>query len=141
MKIQESPEALAVINSYTPIVTEKLLFLRDIIILAAKEADGVNSLEEALKWGEPAYLTRYGSTVRIDWKEKSPAQYALYFKCTSKLVPTFKKLYPEKFSYEKNRAIVFQLDDEIPLEELKHCVQLALSYHRVKHLDLLGAEL
>ena len=57
-------------------------------------------LEETLKWGEPSYLTKYGSTVRMDWKEKNPEQFAVYFKCTSALVPTFKTIYKDKFKFE-----------------------------------------
>ena len=37
------------------------------------------------------------------------------------------------------RAIVFGETDEFPVDELKHCISLALTYHRVKHLPLLGA--
>jgi len=74
----------------------------------------------------------------MDWKPKSPDQYAVYFKCTSKLVPTFREIYPDSFTYEGNRAIVFSLDEAIPKEELKHCVKVALTYHKVKQLPLLG---
>ena len=37
-----------------------------------------------------------------------------------------------------NRAIVFDETDELPVDELKYCILLALRYHRVKHLPLLG---
>mgnify|MGYP003144441943 CR=1 FL=1 len=67
-----------------------------------------------------------------------PEHIAVYFKCTSKLVPTFKSLYKDKFNFEGNRAIVFQLKDKIPVKELKHCIALALTYHKIKHLPLLG---
>jgi hypothetical protein len=75
----------------------------------------------------------------MDWKQKSPDQYAIYFKCTSKLVPTFKTLYKNKFKFENNRAIVFKLDEKIPENELKHCIAMALQYHKIKNLPLLGA--
>ena len=91
-----------------------------------------------MKWGEPSYLVKKGSTIRMDWKAKSPDQYAMYFKCTSKLVPTFREVYGETFSYENNRAIVFGLDDEIPEAELKVCIGLALQYHLLKEKPRLG---
>ena len=75
----------------------------------------------------------------MDWKEKKPDQVALYFKCTSKLVPTFKELYKDTFAFEDNRAIVFKLDDKLPEAELKQCISMALKYHKLKHLPLLGA--
>jgi hypothetical protein len=40
---------------------------------------------------------------------------------------------------QRNRAIVFNVTDEIPVSELKHCVSLALTYHRIKHLPMLGS--
>ena len=109
------------------------------VLKVASEIDGLEKLEETLKWGEPSYLTKYGSTVRMDWKEKNPEQFAIYFKCTSSLVPTFKTIYKDKFNFEGNRAIVFKLNDKIPDAELKHCISMALTYHKIKHLPLLGA--
>jgi hypothetical protein len=74
----------------------------------------------------------------MDWKPKFPDQYSIYFKCTSRLVETFKKVYGNKFEFEGNRAIVFQLDDKIPKNELKSCIKAALTYHKIKHLATLG---
>ena len=62
----------------------------------------------------------------------------MYFKCTSKLVPTFKTVFGDRFKYENNRAILFHLNDEISNRELKKCIELALRYHSVKNLPLLG---
>ncbi len=83
-------------------------------------------------------LTKYGSTLRIDWKEKTPNQYAMYFKCTSQLVPTIKAEFGDLFKYENTRAILFNLDEIIPEDELKICISLALNYHKVKNLPKLG---
>ena len=33
---------------------------------------------------------------------------------------------------------MFGLEDEIPAQELKECIEMALTYHTVKHLVLLG---
>ena len=138
MEIVSDPIVSAVFENYPQSVKRQMLHLRELILNTASETIGVESIEETLKWGEPSYVTKYGSTVRIDWKEKNPEQFAVYFKCTSQLVPTFKTIYKDKFNFEKNRAIVFKLDEEIPEAELKHCISLALTYHKVKHLPLLG---
>lgn len=127
-----------VFDSYPKHVRPQLLYLRELVLEAASEVKSLEKFEETLKWGEPSYLSKHGSTVRIDWKVKSPNEYAVYFKCTSKLVPTFRHIYPETFKFEGSRAIIFELDDPIPEEELRHCVKLALTYHRVKHLPFLG---
>ena len=139
MKLNSNPEVKKRINSYPKPVVKKLNHLRQLILATAKETEGITAMEETLKWREPSYLVKKGSTVRMDWKEKKPNQYAMYFKCTSKLVNTFKEVYKDTFKYETTRAIVFDMDDEVPEEELKHCIQMALTYHKVKHLPLLGA--
>ncbi|XWN38745.1 MAG: DUF1801 domain-containing protein [Balneola sp.] len=139
MTLSTNPKTTQVFEHYPDFVQSQMYRLRELVLSTASEVEGLENLEETLKWGEPSYLTKHGSTVRVDWKEKKPDQYAMYFKCTSKLVPTFKKLYSEVFTFEGDRAIVFKLDDEIPKKELKHCISLALTYHKVKHLPLLGA--
>jgi len=138
MKIKSDPKVKTVFNNYPRSVKPKLIHLRELVLTTASEIEGLDELEETLKWGEPSYLTKYGSTVRMDWKEKSPEQFAIYFKCTSKLVPTFKKIYKDKFMFEGDRAIVFKITDKIPTAALKHCISLALTYHKIKHLPLLG---
>lgn len=125
-------------DRYPDWAREKLLVLREMIVETAKETESIFALEETLKWGEPSYLTKNGSTIRMDWKSKSPNQYALYFKCTSRLVETFKVIFNNVFEFEGKRALVFQKDDKIPEEELRHCIRAALTYHKVKYLPTLG---
>lgn len=138
LEIETGPEVELVFNNYPASVKKKILNLRRLIIEAASETEDVTHLEETLKWGEPSYLAKKGSTIRIDWKEKKADHYAIYFKCTSKLVPTFKMLYGDIFKYEGNRAIIFKMNDKIPEAELKKCISAALTYHIVKHLPMLG---
>ena len=134
----ENPNVAQVFDSYPEPMRKKMLRLRHIVFEAAAETEGVAAVEETLKWGEPSYLTKDGSTIRMDWKRKSPHHYALYFNCNTSLVATFKKIYGDVFKFEGNRAIVFGENDELPIDELRHCVSIALTYHRVKHLPFLG---
>ncbi len=136
--IDTSPEFEAVLAKYPPFVKEKMQFLRALIIESAEELPDVKKMEETLEWGEPSFVTKGGSTLRMDWKGKFPNQYAIYFKCTSRLVETFKTVFGSEFQYEGKRAIVFQLDEEVPTEALKSCIKAALNYHKVKHLQSLG---
>jgi uncharacterized protein DUF1801 len=134
----ENQEVAAVLNSYTKKIREKLMFLRQLILETAAETDGVGEIEETLKWGEPSYLTpktKSGSTVRIDWKKSDEEHYAMYFKCTADLVTAFRERYPKEFKYGGNRSILFKMDDEIPVKELKNCIALALTYHLNKKLE------
>lgn len=132
-----TPEVESVFDNYPDVVREKLLNLRSLILETARQLE-ITDLQETLKWGEPSYLTKKGSTIRIDWKERTPNQYAMYFQCTSKLVPTFRIVYNNELRYEGNRAIVFQINEALPLETLKNCISAGLTYHNIKQLPLLG---
>lgn len=138
MRTFKNPEVARIFDSYPEPIRKKLLDLRQLIFETASETEGVGPIEEALKWGEPSYLTKTGSTIRMDWKESSPEQYAMYFHCKTKLVDTFKELYGNILNFEGNRAIIFSKNDKIPVSELKHCIVLSLTYHQRKHLPMLG---
>ncbi|MGB1291574.1 MAG: DUF1801 domain-containing protein [Pseudoalteromonas sp.] len=117
------------------------VLLHDIrnLIFGVAAQDGITELEETLKWGEPSYISKSGSTIRFDYKDKAPQQFCIYFNCNTKLVETFKELYGDTFVYQGNRALVFELDQALPNKELAHCISLALRYKKIKHLPLLGA--
>ena len=86
--------------------------------------------------GEPAYITaasKSGSTVRIARKEAKPTQYAMYFNCQTTLVDSFKTMFPTVFTFEGNRALVFDEHDEVPVAALRICVEMALTYHAKAH--------
>ncbi len=135
-KMEESVQKK--IDSYPENAKKALLKLRKRILNVAKEC-GAGPVSEELKWNEPSYITNNGSTIRIDWKPKYPAKLFLFFHCQTRLIETFKELYGDRFSFEGKRAIVFDINDDIPTQELEHCISLALRYHKLKHLPLLGA--
>jgi hypothetical protein len=110
----------------------RLLALRRLIFDTAAKTPGVGPLEEALRWGEPAYLTREsksGSTIRIAWKPSAPDEYAIYFPCQTHLVATFRRRFGRKLRCEGNRAIVFLAKERVPVKELRRCIAMALTYH------------
>ena len=117
----------AVIAGYPPVVRAALLKLRKIITGTAAKMDSVGALEETLKWGQPSYLAKGGSTIRIDAVKGDPKRVAVYFICTTDLIATFCELYPE-LDYEGNRAILLDARRKIPEDALRHCVSLALTY-------------
>ena len=139
-ELKTDPRVESVFKNYPTEIKNKILHLRTLILEVASEISTIHELEETLKWGEPSYITKKGSTLRIDWKKKTPNQYAMYFKCTSKLVATFKVVYKNTFSFEGTRAIVFKLNEEIPEATLKKCIAVALTYHSVKNSPLLGMQ-
>jgi hypothetical protein len=138
MKKIKNPAVAQIFDSYPKHIRQKMLFLRQLVFETASEIDGLGEMEETTKWGEPSYIVKGGSTVRMDWKSKTPSQYALYFHCQTKLVDTFKELYSDKLKFEGNRAIVFTVTDKVPVDEIKHCIALSLTYHSRKKLPMLG---
>jgi len=121
-----------VFESYPLPVKEKLLFLRQLIFSVAAEAEGVGQIEESLKWGQPSYATlrpKSGSPIRIDQIKSQVGQYAMYFHCQTTLVDAFREIYTNDFRFEGNRSIIFQCENEIPIQSLRHCVSMALTYH------------
>jgi len=121
------PKAVAdVFAAYPAAARTRLLRLRKIVRDTAAKMDGV-ALEETLKWGQPAYLAKGGSTIRIDALKKDPKHVAMYFICHTDLIATFRELYPE-LTYDGNRAILMNARGKLPEDALRHCVSLALTY-------------
>ncbi len=137
-EINTSPEFEAKMLSYPERIRPKMQYLRELVIETAKEIPEITDLEETLKWGEPSFVSKIGSTLRMDWKEKTPNQYQVYFNCSSRLVETFQLIFAGLFEYEKNRAIILKMDEKIPVAELKECIKATLMYHKVKNSETLG---
>lgn len=128
--------------AYPTPIRSRLLALRSLILRTAAATQGVGRLDETLKWGEPAYVTAEsgaGSTIRIDWKQSKPTEYAMYFNCNTTLVDTFRSLFPNDFSFEGNRALVFRENETLPEGTLAFCIAAALTYHLRKVVLLASA--
>jgi hypothetical protein len=119
-------------DSYPGHIKPKMLELRDLIYEVAKSTEGAGEIEETLKWGEPAYLTKKtksGTTIRIDWKDKNPDQLAMYVSCNTSLIDSYRRRFDGKLTFEGNRAVTFPIDKPLPKDELMICMQMALLYH------------
>lgn len=105
--------------------------LRDVRALIFETADAleVGPLTEALRWGEPAYLTdstKAGSTVRLGVKE---GQAVVFFICHTGLLDGFRSDFPELPTLG-NRGII--VEDGFDRAALALCLSRALTYHRTK---------
>lgn len=131
-------EVQGVVQRYPQRAQEKFRQIHQLMLDSAKHSD-LGVVEASIKWGEPSFVTKHGSPVRIAWKESTPEQIGVFFICTTRLVDTFRELYDDTLNLHENRAIHLQLNDSLPEPELKHCLQMAFNYHKVKNLPLLGA--
>lgn len=116
--------------AYSDTIRDRLLALRSLILETAADTDGVGPIEETLKWNEPAYIAKTGTTIRISTHKKSNANYALYVHCQTDLLDRYRALYSDQLHFDGNRAILFTDDEALPTEALRHCITMALLYHQ-----------
>ena len=138
MKLTSDPAVQPIFEAYPNNVKPIMDQLRELIISTAGSIEGITDLVESLKWGEPSYRSNCGSTVRIDWKAKAPEYCAIYFQCTTSLVSTFRTAFGDELQFAGKRAIILNLEAPLPKKVLSKCLAMALNYHKVKHLPLLG---
>ncbi len=125
-------------DSYPNDARTKLEEIRALILSTAIE-ENLGEISEQLKWGEPSYSCKFGSPIRIDWKPKHPDQVSVYVNCKTTLIKTYKEVYGSAFQFVDNREIVLPVSEPTPTPELRACMLMALKYHKLKGLPLLGA--
>ncbi len=131
----DDPAVAAVFAGYPAATRQRLLDLRSLILATASKIPEVGRIEETLKWGQPSYLTpetRSGTTIRIDAVKGEPGRIALYVHCQTSLIERFRERYPDALRFAGNRAILLDVAEALPMEPLRHCVAMALTYHRQK---------
>lgn len=121
----------AIFDAYPDNIQTKLLSLRTLIFEVASDNLEIGQLVETLKWGQVSYLpkkAKIGTTVRLD-QVKNTSQYALYVPCSTTLINSYRQIFGDLFEYEGKRAIIFNVNDEIPIDAVKDCIEMALMYH------------
>lgn len=138
LQLISSPEVQLKFDSYPEKAKNRMKHLRSLILDEAELDSDILRIEETLKWGEPSYKSPNGTVVRIDYKDKNEGYFGMYFQCSSQMIPSIKALFGDLFHYEKTRALIFHHDDVLPEKALTRCINMALNYHNLKHLSLLG---
>ncbi|MEX0305703.1 MAG: DUF1801 domain-containing protein [Leisingera sp.] len=124
-----SAQIEAAFNLPDPQARDGLLALRRLIFETAAGTPEVGRIEEALRWGQPSYLTperKTGSTIRIGVPKA--ARFALFVHCQSRLIPEFAAAFPAWDRFEGTRAVLF--DDPAEIEPIRHgwLIKRALTY-------------
>ena len=107
-----------------------LLELRRLIFDVA-ETENVGRIEETLKWGQPAYLTpesKSGTTLRLGVPKAGG--YALFVHCQTSIISDARLVFADAFTYDGNRAVLFNAQSEIAIAPLALLIAQALTYHR-----------
>lgn len=109
-----------------------LLSLRRLVFQTAAEDVRIGPLVETLKWGEPAYLTQAsgaGTTLRLGWKRALPGHFGMFFNCRTRVSEQIKQIFPDTFTFDGTRGLLFKVGEEVPQDEVKICMGLVLTYH------------
>lgn len=125
------PAVMAYLADWSPLVRDGLLELRTLVYQVAAEDVRIGPLRETLKWGEPAYLTeasRSGTTLRLAVKKAMPDTYGLFFNCRTSVAQRITDLYPNTFTLDGKRGLLFSVGRKIPAEDVKACISLVLTY-------------
>ena len=125
-------------DAFPELARHELMAIRN-SIFDISGAEHIPEITETLKWGEPSYLSKYGSTVRLGWRLKYPDHISVFFNCKTSLVETFRELYKDDFIFIDNRELRLLIAEPIPMTQLMSCITMSLRYHKIKHLPLLGA--
>lgn len=120
-------EVTAVIAAYPANVRPGVMALRQLIFEEAAALPARPRVEEALRWGQPAYLTPKGSTLRIG--PHKDACFALFAHCQSTIIASYAQSFPGWDRLDGNRAVLFDTVEDIEPERLSHLIRHALTYH------------
>lgn len=110
---------------------EALFAVRAMIFEVAMTDPRIGPVEETLRWGEPAYITRKkrtGSTIRLG-VEKVTTQPALFFDCKTSVVEEMRGQFGALLTYSKNRAVLLDTNSEEAKAALRMGIASALTYH------------
>jgi len=128
------PQAITdAINQAPPDAQDGLWALRALILETAQHLPDVGTVEECLKWGQPAFTTpetKSGSTLRIGCPKNGG--FALYAHCQTNIISSYADAFPGLDTVEGNRAICFTDITQIDPSRHGRLVSHALRYHLTK---------
>ena len=125
----EDQDVAAAFDTFEPAARKRLLAVRELIFDTAASTADVGRLHEALRWGQPAYLTpqtKSGSTLRLG--VPAPGMIALYAHCQTTLIEDFHEQFPE-IAIEPKRAVLLHEDEQLPELAVVNLIRAALTYH------------
>ncbi len=121
------PAVAAAFDAFAPATRVGALALRDLVLATAQGVPQAQPLQEALRWGQPAYLAPRGSTIRLGGHKSAP--FALFVHCQSRLIGDFTLAFPDEDRLDGTRAVLF--DDPGQIDPVRHgwLIARALTYH------------
>jgi len=126
----DCPDVAAAFARFPDAARPGIMALRAQIFAVAADIPGMGPVQETLKWGQPAYLTpttRAGSTLRLGVPKSGG--YAIFAHCQTTIIADFRALFGPDFTYDGNRAVVFDGATTPDPDKLRILIASALTYH------------
>lgn len=121
------PRVEALLDAADPDIAAGITRLRRMIYEVAASDPKIGPVQETVKWGQPAYLARKGTTLRLG--QPKGGGFGLYVHCQSRVIPEFRDLFPDHDRFDGTRGVVFRAADEICSERHGWLIHRALGYH------------
>ncbi len=126
----QSDAVAAAFDAAPPRARDGLLALRALIIETANGLPRIGRLEEALRWGQPAYLTpdrKAGTTLRLG--VPGTGGFALFVHCRTSLIADYITMFPDQDRIEGARAVLFDHVAQVDPQRHGWLIRRALTYH------------
>lgn len=112
--------------TYTNNEKEKLQEMSDLVEQVAEKLSLVIKAER--KWGQLSFSSKIGTPIRMARFDDDYV--ALFVHCQTTLVEQWREMFTDSLKFSKTRAILLNTKDELPIDDLEICIQMALSYRK-----------
>lgn len=112
--------------TYTDIEKEKLQEMSNLIERVAEKLSVVIKAER--KWGQLSFSSTIGTPIRIARFDENHV--AFFVHCQTTLVEQWREMFTDSLEFSKTRAVLLKNHEELPINELEICIQMALTYRK-----------
>lgn len=128
MRVFQDPTVEAAFEEFAADTQTGALALRDLIFATAQDMQPSAPVTEALRWGQPAYLSPKGTTIRLGGHKST--RFALFVHCQTRLIGDFTSAFPGSDRIDGSRAVLFDRIEQIDPNRHSWLIARALAYHR-----------
>lgn len=136
MQLPAMPPAVqAVYDGCTSPVRQGLAQLRHLVFAQAERMPHIGPLTEALRWGEPAFLTpQTGAACSLRIGPVRAGGFGLFVHCKSGLIEGFRAGPGAGLRFSGTRAVLFDSVADIDPAQISLLIGQALGFHLAKKL-------
>jgi hypothetical protein len=125
-----TPEVRAAFDAAPPAARAGMLVLRSMIVGQAARLPQVGRIEEALRWGQPAYLTPdTGAACSLRTGQLRDGGFGLFVHCRTTLIEEFRAGPGGACRTEGTRAVLFRTAADIAEGSVGMLIAGALTWH------------